>query len=249
MRRLWIVGASSGIGLELVKVALAYGDSVVASAREATRCEVLKGLSIAYPHHLRLIDIDVRYDEEVKLCVEKVWGLFEGIDICLYNAGVYEKMSIEQWDMAHFEQMNQINYMGAVRLLLQLTPRFLEQKRGHFVVNGSIASYFGLPYAGGYSAPKSALLNFCESMHPELREANIYLQIVNHGFVQTRLTAKNDFVMPQLLQPHQTAQKIYDALAKPTKFEVRFPFLLTRLLSLLRMLPYSLSLRLSRSAL
>ena len=249
MKKIWIIGGSSGIGLCLVKKFLRHGDTVIVSARTAAQTEELEELALEYLDSLKLIDMDVTSTKSVQNATQEAWQAYDGIDLCLYNAGAYESMKKEQWNLEHFEMMNQINYMGAVRIITALTPLFDLQKEGHFVFNLSISSYFGLPYGGGYSAPKAALLNFCESLQPELILNNIKIQVINHGFVKTRLTAKNDFHMPQLLEPEAAAQKIFEALQKPYKFEIRFPFLLTSFLNLLKILPYRVSLALTKKAL
>jgi len=245
----WIIGGSSGIGFELVKQYLQNDTIVIASARKATTSNTLSELLVHYPKTLRLLDMDVTDEISVAKTTEHAWSQFNRIDVCFYNAGVYESMKVASWDLKHFEMMNQVNYLGALRVILSLTPLFEGQGAGSFVCNASISSYIGLPYGGGYSAPKAALLNFCESIQPELMAKNIKVQVINHGFVKTRLTAKNNFEMPQLLEPSEAAKIIYKELQKKYKFEIRFPFLITSFLNILRMLPYKISLTLTKKAL
>jgi short-subunit dehydrogenase len=248
-KNVWIIGGSSGIGLELVKLYLHAEDKVIVSARSATSSKELMELRLTHSESLTLIDMDVTQTQSVIQATQKVWKVYGGVDLCFYNAGAYESMKMQDWNMEHFELMNQTNYLGALRLVTTLAPFFERQKSGHFIFNLSISSYFGLPYGGGYSAPKAALLNFCESIQPELILKNIKVQVINHGFVKTRLTAKNDFEMPQLLEPYEAAAKIYHELSKPYRFEIRFPFLLTAFLNILRMLPYKIAFALTSKAL
>jgi len=248
-QNIWFIGGSSGIGFELVKQYLRADNNVIVSARTATCTQNLKELLVLYPTKLKLLDMDVSDSKSVKQGTSLAWDFYNGIDLCFYNAGVYESMKMEQWNLDHFEAMNSINYLGAVRLISSLAPLYEKQKHGSFVFNLSISSYIGLPYGGGYSAPKAALLNFCESIQPELMSKNIKVQVINHGFVKTRLTHKNDFEMPQLLEADLAAQIIYKELQKKYRFEIRFPFLLTSFINVLRMLPYKISLALTKKAL
>ena len=179
----------------------------------------------------------------------KPGSFFNGIDIWFYNAGAYEVMDIHQWDIKKFEQMNNTNYLGAVKIMIELLPYFKKQNSGKWIWNLSLSSYFGLPKGGAYSAPKSGLLNLAQAIQPELLNENIYLQIINHGFVKTRLTAKNDFDMPQLMTPSFTAKKIYEGILKTNDFEIRFPFALSIFLRFLSILPYKISLGLTRKLL
>lgn len=130
-----------------------------------------------------------------------------------------------------------------------ILPFFRIQKGGRWIWNLSLSSYFGLPKGGGYSAPKAALLNLAQSIQPELSNENINLQVINHGFVKTRLTAKNDFDMPQLMSPELCAKKIYEGMKNENSFEIKFPFGLGSFLWFLSFLPYKLSLGITKKML
>lgn len=249
MKTVWIIGGSSGIGLELAKEYLYNGHRLVVSARKASQSEALQELQKKFTENLSLVDIDVTDTQSVQNGVEKAWYSYGVIDTAIYNAGAYESMKHKEWSFDHFEMMNNVNYLGALRVIIALSPYFEVQKKGNFVFNLSISSYFGLPYGGGYSAPKAALLNLCESLQPELMMKNIKLQVINHGFVKTRLTAKNNFPMPQLLEPNQAAKKIYKELQKPYRFEIYFPRTISLFLKLLRMLPYGFSFMITKKVL
>jgi len=247
--RIWIVGGSSGIGLELVKIWLESGNFVIASAQNASDSKALLSLKHIYESNLQIIDIDVTSMESVVKATEQALKSFKGIDLWFYNAAVYEVMSINEWQIKHFEAMMQVNFLGAVRVMTELMPYFEEQKCGRWVWNASLSSYFGLPLGGGYSATKAALVNLAESLQPELKGKGIDLHIINHGFVKTKLTAKNTFEMPELMEPEEAAKKIIGGIVKKDRFEIHFPFKLSTVLQLLRILPYSISLALTKKML
>ena len=241
-KKVWIIGASSGIGLELLKLWLQNNYKVIASSRTATKSNELLQLKSIYTNKLELLDIDVLNNKNVIENVTKAYNIFNGLDICFFNAGVYESMTYEQWDISNFESMIDINYLGAIRVLKPLVGYLEKQKNSSTIIlNASLSSYFGLPYGGAYSASKSALVNFAQAIQPELQRKNIYIQIINHGFVKTRLTSKNDFEMPQLLNADVAAKKIFENINKPYKFEISFPFVLSKFLRLISLLPYKLS--------
>jgi NAD(P)-dependent dehydrogenase (short-subunit alcohol dehydrogenase family) len=247
--RIWIVGGSSGIGLELVKSWLQEGNLVVSSARNASSTKELLALKQIYEKQLQIVDMDVTSMESVKNAVPQANKRFDGLDRWFYNAAVYEVMSVEEWNVEHFEAMMQINYMGAVRVMSDLLPYFERKGKGRWIWNASLSSYFGLPLGGGYSAPKAALLNLAESLQPELNVKGIQLQVINHGFVKTRLTQKNSFDMPELMTPEAAAENIIRAMKKPYRFEIHFPFKLSTFLQTLRLLPYRISLVLTKKML
>ena len=190
---IWLVGASSGIGLELLKRWLEEGHNVVASSRSAQSSTELLELQSTYFDRLVLLDLDVSASQDCSPIVQQAWDTFGNIDRWFYNAGAYDVLKQENWELEKFEMMMQTNYMGAVRLMIPLSRYFTVQGYGEWVWNSSLSSYFGLPYGGAYSAPKAALVNLAESIQPELKLKGIELRIINHGFVKTRLTQKNSF--------------------------------------------------------
>ena len=109
----------------------------------------------------------------------------------------------------------------------------------------SLAGYFGLPTSAVYGASKAALINMAEALRPDLARHGIAVQIVNPGFVKTPLTDKNEFPMPFLMESADAAEAFYRGLHS-SRFEITFPRRFSLLLRLLQMLPYRLSLALTR---
>ncbi len=242
MKKIWIIGSSSGIGLQLAKLSLERGYFVIASSRNATNSQELLELKSLYLNNLKLLDLDVSNSQSAIKSVDEAFNIFNDLDICFFNVGVYEAMKIEQWDISNFESMINTNYLGAVRVIKPLFNHLKKQeKETRIILNASLSSYFGLPYGGAYSASKAALVNLAQSIQPEFLKHNIYVQIINHGFVKTRLTSKNDFEMPQLMSPEFAAKSIFEQFDKPYKFEISFPFILSKFLRLLSILPYKFS--------
>lgn len=249
-QRIWIIGGSSGIGLELVKLWLHEGNQLIVSSQHAEQNETLLRLQEQYPNHVILLNLNVTVEPTtLETTIEKAFNHYDGLDLWFYNVGTYHVMGIEHLNIDHFIEMNDSNYLGAVKLMTLLMPYFLKQGSGKWIWNLSLSSYFGLPQGGGYSAPKAALLNLAESLQPELIQKNIQLQVINHGFVKTRLTAKNSFEMPQLMEKEEAAKNIFYAIKKPYQFEIHFPLALSLTLRLLSLLPYKLSLYLTRKTL
>jgi short-subunit dehydrogenase len=248
-QRVWIIGGSSGIGLGLVKLWLLRDCQLVVSSRMALSNTDLLTLRKIYPKSLHLLEFDVSQTEHIENIINEAWSTYGGLDLWFYNAGIYKSMPLNEWNTQNFEQMTQTNYLGAVTLIKHLYPHFKAQKHGQWIFNISLSALIGLPYGAAYSAPKAALLNLAESIQGELQEENIQLQVINHGFVKTRLTDVNDFEMPQLMDVDTAAKKIMSELDKPYRFEITFPFALTFFLKLLRFLPYKLSLAITKKAL
>lgn len=241
MRRIWIVGASSGIGLSLTQSLLQEGYLVVASSRTAEQSDELVLLKKQFGDQLQRLNVDVTKTDDLAAKTDQAWSFFGGLDIWFYNAGAYQPMSFDAFDYASFEAMNAVNYLGCVALMVALKKRVIQSSgiQMRWIWNVSIASQIGLPYGGAYSAPKAALLNLAESIQPELNAYGVTLQVINHGFVKTRLTDKNHFEMPGLMMPDEAADKIVQLIYRNDKqFEESFPKKVTLFLKLLKILPY-----------
>ncbi|MBD3728036.1 MAG: SDR family NAD(P)-dependent oxidoreductase, partial [Moraxella osloensis] len=122
--RVWLVGGSEGIGFALAEQLLAAGARVLVSARQAQSHNGLIRLQSQYAQHLQLLNVDVMQTQELAEKVHQAWWVFSGLDVWIYNAGAYQPMTLDQWDLHAFEQMNGINYLGAVHLMHHLLPLF-----------------------------------------------------------------------------------------------------------------------------
>lgn len=101
----------------------------------------------------------------------------------------------------------------------------------------SVAGYVGLPNGQPYSATKAALINYAESLRAEYWP-QVDIKIISPGFVQTRLTDKNEFKMPMIITPEAAAEAIYADINNPKRFEIHFPRRFSTIMKLLRLLPY-----------
>ena len=103
---------------------------------------------------------------------------------------------------------------------------------------GSVAGFRGLPQGLAYGPTKAALINLAETLYLDLRDSGIGVSLVCPGFVQTPLTAQNDFAMPALITSQQAASAILRGWSRG-QFEIHFPKRFTRWMKTLRLLPYS----------
>ena len=235
----WLIGASSGMGLETARLLAKNGWKIVISARESPRL-----LQACKSTGASAVVLDITHQEQVKEASLKVFTMHQP-SLVLVNAGDYHPMQLQEFDIALFEQLNRVNYLGVVYLLNSLLPLMRDQGGGEIIVNTSAAAYRGLPGGAPYSAPKAATLNLMESLQPEARNWNIRLRVINPGFVRSKLTSKNQFTMPAIIEPDEAAKKIFNAIGK-TGFEISFPRRFTWLLKVLRCAPYRLYFALSR---
>ena len=210
----WIIGASEGLGRALAEALAAEGARLTLSARNLPRLQALcADLPRATP--LALDVTDVAHVAEATRAVGDVEGL-------IYCAGFYEPMTAQDWEPEAAEAMCDVNFMGAMRVLGRIVPDMAQRGRGHIALIGSLAGYTGLPGAIGYGASKAALMHLGQCLHRDLRESGVTVQVINPGFIRTRLTEKNDFKMPMIQTPEEAAAACLKAL-RSGRFQTAFP--------------------------
>lgn len=231
-KTVWIVGASSGIGAATARALLAQGARVVVSARKA---QALQALAQAHPL-CQALPLDATDQAAVQQATASLLAQ-SPLDGVMYCAGHYEPMRADALDAANMQRHVEVNYLGALYLLDAVLPALRARGQGHVSLVGSVAGYGGLPNSLAYGPTKAALINLAEALYLDLHPLGLGVSIINPGFVETPLTAQNNFKMPALLSPDQAAQAILSGWAKG-RFEIHFPKRFTLWLKLLRLLPY-----------
>jgi short-subunit dehydrogenase len=103
-----------------------------------------------------------------------------------------------------------------------VVPAMVERDAGHIVITGSLSGFRGLPGAIGYSASKAGVMSLAESMYYDLRGSGVAVQVANPGFIRTRLTDKNDFKMPMIMEPDEAADIMWRFM-QTDRFKRSFP--------------------------
>lgn len=236
-KKVWIIGASFGIGRSLAEILAKEGAQLVLSGRTEKALIELKSSLLNKNHRVCTLDVCSQ-----KSLTESFEGLIKDhfdIDCIIYCAGTYQPGPFSEGSALDFEQTLDTNFMGAVRLLHGVESHYSKSKLCQIVFVGSVAGYSGLPNANVYGPSKAALLNFCEGMKVELEHKGIDIRIVSPGFVKTRMTDKNQFPMPFILSPERAATYIIKGLAT-SSFQIDFPKKMSLFLRFLRLLPYPL---------
>ena len=247
--RIWVVGASSGIGASLTQALVRAGARLAVSARrEQALIDVMTpaigspgaaALSVAAIEaggHL-VLPTDVTDEASVRAAHARVMTAWGGIDLTIWVAGTYIEMRADDFDLARARKVVDANINGVLNGLAVVVPMLLTQGRGGVAIVSSVAGYSGLPKALIYGPTKAALINLAESLYLDLHPRGIGVTLICPGFVATPLTAGNDFHMPALISAEEAAARIMDGLARG-RFEIHFPRRFTGWLKALRILPY-----------
>ncbi|MFZ1467504.1 MAG: SDR family NAD(P)-dependent oxidoreductase [Paracoccaceae bacterium] len=227
---IWIIGASDGIGAALARAWAAQGARLILSARSA---DTLQDMATSLgPQHLA-VPLDVSDRASLEAAARQIAAL-GSVDRVVHLAAMYDPGRIADLDPETAAQIVSVNLTGSFHIA-QIAPGLL-RKGGQLALCGSVAGYVGLPQGQIYSATKAGVINLTESLRAELA-GRLDVRLISPGFVDTRLTQRNDFTMPALLTPEAAASAIIKGLNR-RGFEVHFPRRLTYALKMLRALPY-----------
>ncbi|MBN3196533.1 SDR family NAD(P)-dependent oxidoreductase [Pectobacterium versatile] len=222
MKRVLITGASSGIGQQLALDYARDGWDVLACGRDEQR---LNALTAAFPT-IRTIAFDM-----TNLALDGVT-----VDLVILSAGTCEYLDNGIVEAEKVSRVLTTNVIGPVNCLSVLLPQLANGS--HLALVGSTASLVALPRAEAYGASKAALAYFARSLSLDLQARNITVSLILPGFVDTPLTARNDFPMPMLISVSQASATIRRGLAKK-KREIAFPLRFALLLNAISVLPQS----------
>ena len=216
-KKYWLVGASEGLGRAMAHKLSAAGVEVIVSARTEDR---LKSLVDELPHKSSFVTVDVTDREAVEAAAKKI-GEIDGV---IYLAGAYWPMRADEWDNEKAETMGEVNFLGASRVVGSVIGDMVKRGSGHIVLTGSLSGFRGLPGAIGYASSKAGLMSLAESIQADLRTSPINVQLVNPGFIKTRLTDKNEFNMPFIMSAEDAASEVFDHM-NSDRFKKSFPML------------------------
>lgn len=235
--RVWVVGASSGIGAELARTLIARGARVAVSARRADTLREAVGTGGVAP--AEILPLDVTDATAVAAVCESLRARWGGIDLVLWVAGTYQPMRAQDFELKAARRMLDTNLNAVFGGLAAILPILLAQGAGGLALVSSVAGYSGLPHALVYGPTKAALINLAESLYLDLRPAGIGVYLVNPGYVDTPATATNAYPMPALITAREAAESTLAGIAAG-RFEIHYPRRFTRWLKLARLLPYRL---------
>ena len=228
-RRVWIVGASTGIGRALAERLHGLGARVAVSARSAPALTTFTGThtgALALP-------LDATDRDAVREARARIVQAFGGLDVAVYCAGVYTPTRATEFDLDEALRQTEINYTGALVMLDAVLPGMIATRAGHISLVSSVSGYRGLPRALAYGPTKAAMINLAESMWFDLTDLGIGVSVICPGYVDTPATKSNTYRMPALISAQEAAEHIVSGWRRG-QFHLHFPKRFTGWLRLLR---------------
>lgn len=232
-KTIWVVGASAGIGAEIARMLAALGHFVIVSARDE---HALNQLCLAHPGRLKSLPFDVAAADRFDSVRNQLLDLTDYLDGIIYCAGVCEYENKLDFNYTQYERVMKINFLGLIATL-SMGKALLKKSSGRaqLCVLSSLATAVPFPRNEIYGASKAALDYFVAALRCDTTGLPLDITWVRPGFVSTRLTAKNDFSMPFLMDTHAAAAIIVQGFLR-RKAKVVFPLRLYTLLLLMSLL-------------
>jgi short-subunit dehydrogenase len=231
-----ITGASSGIGWALAHALAAEGCKVGLVARRREELAKLVAEIEGQGGTAAFAVADVAEREPTVNAIREVGSRLGPVDVLIANAGVGAPTTVSPFNVADIEKMFRVNVLGVVYAVEAVLPQMLERRSGYLVAISSLASLRGLPGESGYTSSKAAVNVFMDGLRVQLRSKGIAVTTICPGFVNTPMTAVNEFKMPWLLTADEAASRIVRAMKRKPKV-YSFPWQMTLLMRLTRWAP------------
>lgn len=232
--RVFLTGASSGIGEALARQYAAAGATLGLAARRQRRLLELAG---ELPGAHACYALDVADGAALQAAAADFLGRFGCPDVVIANAGVsVGTLADEAGDLPALRRVFETNVIGMAQTFQPFIAAMKARGSGRLVGIASVAGIRGLPGAGAYSASKAATIAYLEALRVELRGSGVRVVTIAPGYVATPMTAVNSYPMPFLLPADEAARRFARAIERGVGYTV-IPWQMGVVAKLLRLLP------------
>lgn len=212
MSRVWMItGAARGFGSEFARAALAAGERVVATGRDAAK--VAAALGETSPD-LLVLKLDVTVESDALAAVAAAEARFGRIDVLINNAGYPLLGALEECSMPELEAQFRTNVFGLISVTQAVLPLMRRQRSGHIINLSSMAGFKGWPGSAAYSASKFAVEGLTESLAAEVAPFGIHVTMLEPGYFRTELLSDASLC----LATRELAD--YDAITGPMRRQI-----------------------------
>lgn len=227
-KKVWITGASSGIGEALAYELAKKGAILILSSRKEATLRKVQEKCLQWTPEVYIQPLDLEQHQTLSTVVDKVIKQRGRIDVLVNNGGISQRSFASDTIFEVDKKLININYLGTIALTKALLPQMIAQGGGQIVTVTSLTGVFGTPYRSSYAASKHALHGFFDSLRAELIDDNILVTLIAPGFVRTNISynaftadgsAQNNMDSRQEagMLPTPFAQKMLKAMEKEKK--------------------------------
>lgn len=188
-QKVWfITGASRGFGFEITKAALATGDKVVATVRNAKETDSIERLGT--PENVYIVSLDVTDEQQAREAAAKALEKFGRIDVLVNNAGYGLLCAVEEGTSQEVKRLYEVNVFGLLNVIRAVLPYMRKQRSGHIINLSSGGGLSGYQGWGLYGSTKFAVEGITETLAMELAPLKIYATAIEPGFFRTNFLDK-----------------------------------------------------------
>jgi dehydrogenase/reductase SDR family protein 7B len=186
-KKIWITGASSGIGEQLVYELAKQNATLIISSRRKEELERVRA-NTNQPNQIYVMPFDQGDMNSIDQAVKEVEVKFGAIDFLFNNGGISQRAEALKTSEEVERKIFEVNYFGNVRLAKQVVTKMIEQRHGHLIITSSFAGKWGFKERSTYAAAKHALHGYYESMRMEIEQHGIFITLVTPGFIATEIS-------------------------------------------------------------
>jgi short-subunit dehydrogenase len=186
-KKVWITGASSGIGEALALAFANEGAHLILSARNEVELKRVK-MNCIGAEHIDIVLLDIGNHEEIFKIAKETIAKVGNIDVLINNAGISQRSLAKDTDFQVDTHIINVDLLGTIAMTKAILPTMLAQKSGHIVTITSLMGKFGAPLRSSYAAAKHGLHGFFDTLRAEVFDDNIKVLMVCPGFVHTNIS-------------------------------------------------------------
>ncbi len=186
-KKIWITGASSGIGEALTYEFSKLDAEIIISSRRQDELERVKQ-NCKNPENISIQLIDLSKHDEISKIADKVISEHGFVDILVNNGGISQRSLTVETAIEVDKKIMNINYFGTIILTKAVLPQMMKRKTGHVVTISSLTGKFGAPSRSAYSASKHALHGFFDTVRSEMHKYNVYVSVICPGYTRTNVS-------------------------------------------------------------
>ena len=186
-KKIWITGASSGIGEALALAFANEGAHLILSARNETELKRVK-MNCIGAEQIDIVLLDIGNHDDIFKIAKETIAKVGSIDILINNAGISQRSLAKDTDFQVDTHIINVDLLGTIAITKAILPTMLAQKSGHIVTISSLMGKFGAPLRSGYAAAKHGLHGFFDTLRAEVFDDNIKILMVCPGFVKTNIS-------------------------------------------------------------
>ena len=224
-KRIWITGASSGIGKALAIEFAKNGGNVIISSNDITELKATKRDIDKLNVECDIFDFDLSNPEDVSNTADKIIDRYKKIDILINNGGISQRAKVGETSIDIDRKIMEINFFSGVIITKKILPIMLKNGGGHILATSSISGKFGFHLRSAYAASKHAVYGFYESLRAEYLRKGINVTIITPGRVKTNISfnaleangdihGKMDNGQNNGVTPEYAAKKVLSAIKK-----------------------------------